>query len=93
MRKAVELLPTRDCEAGYGPAVICEQAWENYSLFTGRWNILYIILQLIRGSGLTYEPEVTAIILRGLLKFGFGWDVVLPNLKLDPHKYQFFQKK
>ena len=26
MRK-VELLPTRDCEAGYGPAWKCDEAW------------------------------------------------------------------
>ena len=30
---------------------------------------------------------------RGVLKFGFGRDVPLRNLKEDPYKYQFFKKK
>ena len=29
----------------------------------------------------------------GVLKFGFSRDVLLQNLKVDPHKYQFFKKK
>ena len=28
----------------------------------------------------------------GVLKFGFGRDVPLQNLKVDPYKYQFFKK-
>ena len=30
---------------------------------------------------------------RGILKFGFGRDVLPRNLKVDPYKYQFFKKK
>ena len=29
----------------------------------------------------------------GVLKFGFGRDVPLRNLKVDPYKYHFFKKK
>ena len=29
----------------------------------------------------------------GVLKFGFGRDVLPWNLKVDPYKYQFFKKK
>ena len=30
---------------------------------------------------------------RGVLKFGFGRDVPLRNLKVDPYKYRFFSRK
>ena len=36
-------------------------------------------------------PEI--IKARGVLKFGFGRDVLPRNLKVDPYKYQFFKKK
>ena len=43
-------------------------------------------------SGATVDVNCNVILL-SLLCFGFGRDVLPPNLKVDPYKYQFFKKK
>ena len=42
-----------------------------------------------------FPPAFEMLKPRGVLKFGFGRDVPLQNLKVhvDPYKYQFFKKK
>ena len=37
--------------------------------------------------------KLSSVPVPGVLKFGFGRDVPLQNLKVDPYKYHFFQEK
>ena len=63
--------------------------------FLGEYLILiklwFIMMQIWESpaAATTYAQ----ILGRGVLKFGFGWDVPSRNLKVDPYKYWFFKKK
>ena len=56
--------------------------------------------QDVDSSNINFHKQVTQTdeinwqnLTMGVLKFGFGTDVLLHNLKVDSYKYQFFKKK